>query len=121
MASESSDAEAKACAPVQGKASICVNRDGWIGTAVAVQIVVDGRIVGSLPGKTYIMLNVEPGQHSLSASGAGWGHHTEQVRIDAEAGKLYFYRVTVGAHLTPLDEAEGRRLLMKSKRAEVLS
>jgi len=66
-----------------------------------------------------MLLNVEPGQHTLSTSATGFGQHTEQVKIDAEAGKLYFYRVTAGAHLTPLDQAEGKRRLMKSKRAEV--
>jgi len=120
MTSSSLDAEAKAFGPVPGRAGVYVNRDGWIGTAVAVEIIFDGRIVGYLPGRTYMMFNAEPGQHALSASGMGtFGRNTEQLRIDAQAGKLYFYRVTARAHLTPLDQAEGRRLLMKSSRAEV--
>jgi hypothetical protein len=118
MSPGSTDAEAKTFGRVPGKASVYVNRDGWIGTAVAVQIVLDGRIAGALPGRTYMLLTVEPGPHTLSASVTGFGQHTEQAKMDAEVGKLYFYRVTVGAHLTALDQAEGRKRLMRSKRAE---
>lgn len=125
MTSAALDAEGKKFVPESGKASIYVNRAGGMGTAVTVQTVLDGRIVGALAPNTYQLLSVTAGQHILSTSGL---ENVEQVKIDAEAGNNYFYRLSLGmgwmtprAHIKSVDEEEGRRDVLKSKRAEAAS
>lgn len=124
MASQSSDTEAKAFAPDPDKAKIYVNFDQAKGSVI-IQLTLDGRIVTSLTSRTYAMLTVTPGEHILSE--AGQLERVEQARLNAEAGKTYFYKLYIKAgwmnpraHLTLLDEAEGKERLMKSKRAEGL-
>lgn len=123
MTSTSLDGEAKRFSPETGKASVYVNRGGGIGTAVTVQTVLDGRIVGSLAPNTYQLLSVSPGERVLS-TGAG-AENVEQIRFNAEAGRNYFFRVSLAMgwalpriHLRQIDDEEGRKAVHKSKRAE---
>jgi hypothetical protein len=123
MTTGSLDLKAKKFAPDPGKASIYVNRDGGIGTAVTIQTVLDGRIVGSLAPHTYQFLSVTSGEHVLS-TGAGT-QNVEQEKLNVEAGKNYFFKVGLAmgwvsprVHLEQIDEQEGRNEVNNSKRAE---
>jgi hypothetical protein len=124
MTSPFLDAEAKAFASDPVRAKVYVNFDNARGN-VTLQVILDGRIVCSLAPRSYALLAVAPGQHTLSEAGAL--EKVETVSINAEAGKLYFCKLSVKAgwinpraHLTLLDAGEGKKRLMKSKRAEVL-
>ena len=125
MTSPTLDSQAKAFTPEPGKANIYVNRGGGMGSALEFQVVLDGRISGSLAPHTFQLLSVSPGAHTLLVQGA---ENVQQQKLDAEAGKNYFYRVSVHmgwasgrAHLDPLSEIEGRKEVMDSKRAEAVS
>ncbi|MDW8308470.1 MAG: DUF2846 domain-containing protein [Verrucomicrobiales bacterium] len=126
MTSASLDSEAKTFTPPPGKANIYVNRGGGLGTAVTVQVILDGRVVGALAPNTYMLLSVPPGEHVLS-TGAG-AEKVEIQKLNAEAGKNYFYRVSLAmgwvmarVHLRPMTEEEGRKAVLGSKRAEAVT
>ena len=73
--------------------------------------------IATLAG-TYYRWEVDPGPHVVSAFGSA-----AQITVHAVAGKVHFVRQTVlGGHrlmsgqwLAPLDEAEGRRLVMNAE------
>ena len=125
MTSASLDSEAKQFVPQPGKGSIYINRGGGLGTALTVQTLLDGRVVGSLAPNTYQLLSVPPGQHVVS-TGAG-AESVEQQMIVVEAGKNYFYRLSLAmgwvaprVHLRPMSEKEGRKAVVGSKRADAI-
>ena len=116
------DAQAKTFSPKPGMANVYVNRGGGMGTAITFQVVLDGRIVGSLAPYSYHLLEVEAGSHSI---GVISHENTKQVQIETEAGRNYFLDVdvTMGwgsgrAALKVVDEETGREMVLKSKRAE---
>lgn len=126
MTSASLDREAKTFVPEAGKANIYVVRCGGIGTAVVVQNQLDGRVAGSLAPNTYQMMSVAPGEHVLS-TGPG-AENVEQVKINAEAGKNYFYKASIAmgwalprVHLKPMEEQKGRKTVTRLKRAEAMT
>jgi len=123
MASAHLDLEAKKFIPDPGKASVYVSRGVGTAWGYPVQIVLDGRIVGSLAQSTYQMLRVPPGDHIISTGGQF--ENVDQVKFTAEAGKDYFFDVGFGmgwaqprVHLEQLGEEEGRKAVTGSKRAE---
>jgi hypothetical protein len=122
LTSSTLDSEAKTFKPETGKANIYVSRGGGLGNTVLFQVVLDGRITGSLAPKTFQFLSVPPGEHTISVSGV---ENTEQLKLTAEAGKNYFYRVTVHmgwsnarARVNSMTEDEARKLVKDLKRAE---
>lgn len=50
-----------------GSASIYIYRPGWIGSGSELDLFLDGRPVGSLFSKRYMMLVTTPGAHSIGA------------------------------------------------------
>lgn len=95
--------------PPPGMASVYVYRPyNFVGSAVAWSISLDFKEFGSLGLETYLFGNVDPGPHILKGfpfSGA------ERTKFDAEAGKLYFFKVTpgmAGLDFDPVEEKEGR-------------
>jgi hypothetical protein len=126
MVSASLDAEAKTFTPEPGKASIYVNRGGGVGTAVTVQTLLDGRVVGSLAPYTFQVLSVTPGPHVLTTGGGA--ESVEQQKITAEAGRNYFFKLSLSmgwalprVHLRPMEEREGRAAVLDSKRADAMN
>lgn len=125
MTSSTLDSEAKNFNPEQGKVNIYIQRGGGMGLILVFQTVLDGRIAGSLAPDTFQLLSVSPGEHTVAVSGM---ENTQEQKLTAEAGKDYFYRVTVHmgwetgrAHIDPMSEDEGRKAVMSSKRAEATS
>ena len=125
MAPPAEDAAAKQFAPASNQANIYVAReDKFTGSAVAFEFLLDGRGAGSLAPGTFLLLEVEPGEHVLSSTGA---ENQEVVRLTAEAGKNYFYQVEpkmgwVKARLaiTQLDDDAGRALVLQTSLAQDL-
>jgi hypothetical protein len=121
MTSGTLDAEAKQFVPEPGKASIYVNCSRGVSAGLfAFQTVLDGRGAGSLMSNTYHLLHVSPGQHTLTVAGA---KQEELQRLTAEAGRNYFFRVSLGwasdhAHHESVTEEQGRRQVLRSRRAE---
>ena len=124
MAPESLDAEAKQFAtPPPGKANIYVYRESFFfGAAVPFQAVLDGRIAGSLAANTYLLVSVPVGQHALMVTAY---ENSQLERITAETGRRYFFKavavpglVSPRVALEPVNEQEGRRGVLGTKRGE---
>ena len=122
MTSAALDSEAKKFAVETDKANIYVNLTSSIDTGPMIQIVLDGRVVGSLSPNTYQLLNVSPGEHTVTVIGA---ENVRQQKLTVEAGKNYFLKVSAHmgwnaarVNLEPLNEEQGREEVMNSKRAE---
>jgi subtilase family serine protease len=120
------DSDAKKFEPQSDKANIYINRIGqWFGYGFAFETSLDGRIVGSLAPKTYIMLSVSPGEHTIALSNVG---NVTQQTVKVEPGKNYFFEASCifGASngqydLKLISEDQGRDEVAKSKRSEAVS
>lgn len=108
-------ASAMAFSPTAGRARLYVVRRGSIGTAVLFQVAINGRIVGSLPTRSFLSEELLPGRYNVSIFAPG---NQETVILDAEAAKVYFVRAELSktslatkAVVTQVSEKEGRRLV----------
>ena len=122
MTSPALDLTAEIFTPESGKASIYVTRSGFTGAALIIQVVLDGRIAGSLAPGTFQLLSVPPGKHIIATIAT---ENIDQHELVAEAGKNYFYRTSLSmgfatghVHIDPISEEVGHKEVMSSKRAE---
>jgi len=123
MTSPSLDSDAKKFEPEPGKGNIYINRiSQWYGYDFAFQTLLDGRVVGALAPKTYLMLSVAPGKHIVAVSGAD---NVTQQTVNVESGKNYFFeaRCTLSGSngqysLRLISEEQGRKEVTDSKRSE---
>jgi hypothetical protein len=90
MATKDRDAAAKAFAASPDQCSLYVYRASEWGTAVKFPVTLDGRMLGELPGSTFIFVTVPPGPHTLYVS----GENSRTVSFTAEAGKAVYVKVT---------------------------
>jgi hypothetical protein len=112
MASKERDAAAKSFATSADQSNLYVYRASEWGTAVKFPVTLDGRMLGELPGATFIFLPVAPGPHTLYVS----GENSKTLSFTAEAGKSVYIKVTptmgwasAGVSLTLMtDEKEAR-------------
>ena len=126
MASTAEDTAAKQFGSTTSKANVYVYRGAGVGTALLVQIIMDGRITGSLAPNTYQKLALSPGSHTISTGGA-FGN-VASATLHAQGGRNYFYKTgpTMGlvmprVKLEQVDEQTGRAAVMKLKRAAASS
>ena len=84
MAAPDADSAAKQFGAVPDKARIYVVRASSVGTAILFQASVDDRIIGSLPVHTYLVTEVSPGPHTITAVG---GENESSVSVNALPGK----------------------------------
>lgn len=111
MASVERDTAAKSFASNSDKSNIYVYRNESMGAAVKLPLVLDGRAVGDTAAKTYLMLEVVPGKHTLVSKG-----ETDSVLpLTTAPGKNYFVwqEVKMGmfsarSALQLVDEAVGK-------------
>jgi Protein of unknown function (DUF2846) len=122
-ADRAQDAEMKTFLAPANQARIYVVRDGGYmsGAYQLFRIIVDGRDYGPLAPWTYFAFTVDPGTHSVTASG---NENQERVRLTVEAGKLYFVsaRSTIGitnarVSTSTLSDLEGRDAVSRSRLA----
>ena len=122
-AAPSLDVEAKSFTPSAGKARLYVVRpSSMVGAAVALHVVVDGRELGSTSRGTYLMTEVEPGEHTI---GAKTMENADQEKLAAEAGRSYFFVIrpkmgffSARVGLTAVSDEDGRKEVEKASRAE---
>ncbi|HEY1717128.1 MAG TPA: DUF2846 domain-containing protein [Verrucomicrobiae bacterium] len=122
MTSTALDSEAKKFAVEPGKASIYINCRGGIGNKMVWQVILDGRVAGSLASDTYLLLNVLPGEHAITVTFPG---NVKQQKLNVEVGRNYYYDTSVSMgwtsgilHFDPINEDQGREEVMGSKRVE---
>lgn len=108
MAPSGADATAKTFQTTPGKANIYIFRDETFGAAIHLPLAVDGKSIGPTAAKTYFLVTVDPGSHTV-------GSGDSKVTIDAEAGHNYYVwqEVKMGvlqahAKLHVVDEAKGQ-------------
>lgn len=114
-ASTAQSVDAKTFVAPLGKARVYVVRRGVIGTAILFQVSIDGRIAGSLPTRSFLAQDVDPGKHNVSVFAPG---NQESVVIAAETGRAYFVHVELSktslatkAVVEQVYENEGRKLV----------
>ena len=111
MGSQQEDLIAKAFVAKPGKAAIYVYRSETLGFAAPITVAVDGRTVGKTLGQTYLVLEVEPGEHEI----ASVAEDMATLRVIAQPGESYYIwqEVKVGmwkvrSRLHAVSEAQGQ-------------
>ncbi len=102
---------AKAFLAKPDKAIIYLYRSETLGFAAPITVAVDGRTAGKTLGQTYLVLEVEPGEHEI----ASVAEDMATLRIIAQPGQQYYVwqEVKVGmwkvrSKLHRVDEAQGQ-------------
>jgi hypothetical protein len=111
MGTNEEDELAKSFVARPGKANIYLYRPETLGFAAPIAVAVNGRFTGKTLGQTYLMLQVDPGEHEI----ASLGEDMATLRLRAQAGRSYYVwqEVKVGmwkvrSRLHEVDEAVGR-------------
>ncbi len=90
MAPQEHDLAAKSFSTQSDLANLYVYRASSFGTAVKYPVTVDGKMLGELPGATYIFVRVPPGPHTV-----GVVAQTNKTQpFTAEAGRNHYVKVT---------------------------
>lgn len=111
MASTEQDSAAKTFAVKSGRANIYIYRNETFGAAIKMPVALDGKLVGDTASKTYLLLEVAPGPHTVVSK----TENDSSVTLDAVAGHNYFLwqEVKMGlmqarSDLKEVDEATGK-------------
>ncbi len=116
--------------PEAGKAQVVFleteQTDGEVLSGVVTRLGIDGTWIGATKGNSYFAVAVDPGQHHLCANWQAdfafeW-QRTSVAPLNAEPGKVYYYRVNIthirtsgieyhSLDLTPVNEDEGKYLV----------
>jgi len=121
LASALDDKEAKLFSPpIDGKAQVYVVRRYVNEYQKRSKIVLDGRPVAVLGPQTYILLNLDPGQHTFVAT----TDDRSVLQLTVLPSKTYYIKYsltqwlgTVSGKLVVTDEEQGQSLVIASKRA----
>jgi hypothetical protein len=120
MASPEMDSAAKSYAVKPGSANIYVYRNEQMGAAIKMPVLLDGRAVGDTAAKTYLLLQVSPGSHTLVSK----TENDAALTLDVVAGRNYFVwqEVKMGlmsarSLLQVVDEATGKAGVAECKLA----
>lgn len=115
------DEALKTFAAPAGKAGIYIYRNESIGSAVKMDVELDGKPIGQTVAKTYLYKEVEPGKHTITSK----AENTESLEIDAQPGTLAFIwqEVKMGVlyarnKLHIMNAAEGKKGVQETKLAE---
>jgi len=121
MASPEQDTAAKSFATKPGKANIYVYRNETMGAAIRMPVALNGKLVGDTASKTYMVLEVAPGKHTMTAK----TENDSIVTVDAAAGRNYFLwqEVKMGfaaarSNLQQVDETTGKAGVQECKLIE---
>jgi len=120
MASMEADSGAKQFLPAAGQANIYLYRNETLGGAVTMPVSLDGKVMGRTGPLTYFLWQVAPGRHEI----ASHTENTAKITIDAREGRNYYVWQEVkmgffqpGSVLREMNEDEGRKGVLESKRA----
>lgn len=119
-APEAADSAAKSFQVAPDKANLYVFRKPAVaGSAVAVQVSVDGRMLGSTGAGTYFLVRLDPGTHVVSSFTP---ESAPALTLTVEAGRNYFVEqkthfglANARTSLHELSESEGRAAVMKCR------
>jgi hypothetical protein len=121
MASADNDSKAKTFATAADKANIYVYRNESMGAAIKMPVALNGKLVGDTAAKTFMLLSVAPGKHTLVSK----TENDSTLSLDVQAGRNYFVwqEVKMGMFaarslLQLVDEAKGRAGVSECKLIE---
>lgn len=121
MASLEKDAAAKTYAVSPNKANIYVYRNENFGAAIKMPVAIDGRLVGDTAAKTYLKVEVAPGNHTVTSK----TENDASMTLQTDAGKNYFVwqEVKMGmwsarSQLQQVDDATGKAAIDECKLVE---
>jgi hypothetical protein len=80
------DAAAKTFAVPPGKANIYLFRDEVLGGAIAMDVYLNGKLMGQTGPTTYFKFEVLPGRYSILSK----AENDSSIDVQAEAGRNYF-------------------------------
>lgn len=117
------------------KALVYVYRQGFVGMAAGLNVMLDGKTVAQLTSPRFTVVTVAPGSHSLSAAFGGLAGAQNKVATEpftAAAGGVYAFRLTLSMgmlqnsiqiapmpDLTPVKSAIGGMKMTVPELAEV--
>ena len=119
------DREAETFQPKPGKGNVYVARsNAFGGSAIAFEIDLDGRGVGSIAPNTYHLFELDPGQHVIAATSA---ENADHVVLQVEQGQNHFIQVepawgmmAARVSVEEIPPEKGRQLVIEGSRAETL-
>lgn len=121
MASPKQDTAAKSFAAKPGRANIYVYRNETMGAAIKMPVALNGKLVGDTAAKTYLLLEVAPGSHTVTSK----TENDSSVTVNALAGRNYFLwqEVKMGfaaarSNLQLVDESTGKAGVQECKLIE---
>ena len=124
MMPERADVAAKRFMPPPHKANLYITRTSSLGFAILYKLYLDGKVAGSIAYDTYLLFEVEPGEHQIAVITEENQH---ALTIDFRDGDIYFIDVIpkfgwlrARAELKKLSLEEGEKAVMGAKRAEPL-
>jgi hypothetical protein len=86
MAPAEQDTKAKSFAVSAEKANVYIYRNESMGAAVKLEITVDGKLVGSTAAKSYFLVQLAPGKHTILSQ----QDPEKKLDLTVAAGKNYF-------------------------------
>ncbi|MDR3413354.1 MAG: DUF2846 domain-containing protein [Formivibrio sp.] len=123
MGDAKKDAELKQFSKKADVAGVYIYRNEVIGTAVRMDVEIDGNALGKTAAKTYFYTEVTPGTHTITSK----SENTDSLNFDAAAGQLYYIwqEVKMGVlfartKLHLVGENEGRKGVLETKLAATL-
>lgn len=118
MASAELDAQAKQFAPAADKSKIYIYRDESLGAAVKMPVLLNGMSVGDTVAKSYILREVDPGEHTITSK----TENDATLTLKTEAGAIYYVwqEVKMGTFsarsaLHQVEESKGKAAVQKCK------
>lgn len=124
LSSRTLDEDAKRFSPAAAKANLYIVRPGLSGAPFLWKILIDGKPAGALAVQTYLLLEIEPGPHQITAV---TGENQQAVAVDARRGENHFLALAGGTgRLEPrvevreIEQAPGRTVVRSSRRVEPL-
>lgn len=121
MGTPQADASAKQFVAPTDKAGVYIYRNESMGSAVKMDVDLNGKPIGQTVAKTYLYKEVPAGKHTITSK----AENDSTLEVDAKAGTLYYIwqEVKMGvlsarSKLQLVDAATGKAGVSESKLAE---
>jgi len=121
MGDEKQDAALKTFTIAPDKSGVYIYRNETIGTAIKMDVMLDGLAIGQTAAKTYLYKEVAPGKHTLTSK----SENTDSLDIEVRPGTLTFIwqEVKMGVlyartRLHWVGIEEGKKGVLETKLAE---
>lgn len=121
MGTSKQDAEAKKFSVSEDKSAIYIYRNESFGSAVKMDIEVNGQNIGHTAANTFLYKELPPGRHIVASK----AENADYVEVNAKPGSLHYIwqEVKMGilyarTKLHLVDEAQGKKGVLETQLAE---